>query len=1228
MVKTEKKGTQYGNRSGGNQGWKPPTSDLTDVTFDYGTRMNTGDFKRNVSLIAGKVAEKIKHGSKDIVRACNTGIAPVADEPSDPGPDATAKDLSTFNYKHSKYLREADQWEENNSKLYIRFMQHCSPSMETKLQSMVGYETMQNDLDGLELVKMLRKAYFEQDGTKQAILEIVEADKRLMLCWQKPGMTIDSYTREYKACIEVCEAVGSGIGISAPSTKLACEAVGNDYDTLKASDDVITFKRMEMSGQAMYFAALHFEGLNRTRYGALQKRVHEAFLISGESTMPTSIDRTILMASQHDMERGLDPSAPIKTQTGIACIQHGTLEEHAGDNEDLKAVLLAQAGEEKKVLRTKKGERVVCFNPKCKGKEDNHFIHSCPRANAGERREIMQKMREKWEKEKLANKTVDGQMHLQVDEHDIDGQVYHQDDFEDGLACIQAEENNDRVKKQQRRETLKPSYLYLDSMSSFNQMFEDKHLLDVKEVGVTLRGKCNAGTIFSNEKGILLNMFSMWLVRNGIANLLSVPCLEREGCQITYDTNASWVVRCPNGLTLQFKKDTGVCEGFPYVDLENLKEHVISDSRSGTPTSDGRSVPHKNLASNLIQKIKAVRNSTKEKAFVFIQTIRENMDGFTQREITEAHLARKAQSVLGHVSNGEMTKLVSNASGITNLPFHAHAVANADSIYGKDLGGVRGKTVRMKPERAREDGVVSIPKDLYNRNRFVTLTADIMFVNSAPFVVTYSRKIGFRTVEFIPNRTVATLINSFKKVINQYARGGYAVNLIMVDQEFEKLEGLLDSVEINTTASREHVGEIERSNRVVKERVRSISSTLPYTILPKQIVIHLVYYVVIFLNCSVATNGVSATLSPREIILRRKLDWVKHCTTKGQPLEFGEYVEAHEDPDITNTPRSRTFPAIYLGPTTNIQGTKKVFDLKTGVVKKPRSVTRFPCPDRVIALVNAWGRRYQKAERANKIEFLNRQKLKFDWDNDELDESEPLIESVHANTPAQIPGIELESEIEIPGSAVTLLPRNTDAEMAAAAANAGFTPVPDVPGIPAVDIIVVDDDSPANDTVPPQECRVEPEPEHTDASVSAVTEADDGAAPAEIGLGSVMNTQGQRRSHRIAREYHDGQIHINVSPAVSAKLSEEDLDAHILAVIMVQQFSLRAGIKKFGSQATESVSKELQQIHDMSTYEPMDPDKMTANQKREAMQSLLMITEKRDKRIKSRLVADGSSQRR
>ncbi len=54
-------------------------------------------------------------------------------------------------------------------------------------------------------------------------------------------------------------------------------------------------------------------------------------------------------------------------------------------------------------------------------------------------------------------------------------------------------------------------------------------------------------------------------------------------------------------------------------------------------------------------------------------------------------MACKAQSVLDHVSNKEMTELTRNASGITNLPFHALTVVNADTIYGKDLGGVMGK---------------------------------------------------------------------------------------------------------------------------------------------------------------------------------------------------------------------------------------------------------------------------------------------------------------------------------------------------------------------------------------------------------------------------------------------------------------------------------------------------------------------------------------------------------
>ncbi len=65
-------------------------------------------------------------------------------------------------------------------------------------------------------------------------------------------------------------------------------------------------------------------------------------------------------------------------------------------------------------------------------------------------------------------------------------------------------------------------------MTSFYKVFSDKYLEEVREDGVTLRGKYNVGTVFLNKKGMLLDMFCMWSVRKGIDNLLSNTCLEHE----------------------------------------------------------------------------------------------------------------------------------------------------------------------------------------------------------------------------------------------------------------------------------------------------------------------------------------------------------------------------------------------------------------------------------------------------------------------------------------------------------------------------------------------------------------------------------------------------------------------------------------------------------------------------------------------------------------------------
>jgi hypothetical protein len=84
---------------------------------------------------------------------------------------------------------------------------------------------------------------------------------------------------------------------------------------------------------------------------------------------------------------------------------------------------------------------------------------------------------------------------------------------------------------------------------------------------------------------------------------------------------------------------------------------------------------------------------------------------------------------------------------------------------------------------------------------------------------------------------------------------------------------------------------------------------------------------------------------------------------------------------------------------------------------------------------------------------------------------------------------------------------------------------------------------------------------------------------------------------------------------------------HAVGVILAQQYSVNKGIHLFGDWARESVSKELQQLHNYMTYMPVYAHKLTPEQRCEALNLLIFITEKIYGRIKSRACVDGSAHR-
>ena len=85
-----------------------------------------------------------------------------------------------------------------------------------------------------------------------------------------------------------------------------------------------------------------------------------------------------------------------------------------------------------------------------------------------------------------------------------------------------------------------------------------------------------------------------------------------------------------------------------------------------------------------------------------------------------------------------------------------------------------------------------------------------------------------RTAEYLPSRTAKVLGNSINKIKKLYLRGGFVVNLLLMDQEFDKVEPETDEgIEVNITGAWEHIADIKRSICSDKKRCQAIVSVSP-----------------------------------------------------------------------------------------------------------------------------------------------------------------------------------------------------------------------------------------------------------------------------------------------------------------------------------------------------------------------------------------------------------------
>ncbi len=549
-------------------------------------------FNLNIKAISEHIANCLKFDGPLAALAMRELKAPTINFPNnltDPtNLVETTKCQRNFNHAHN----QQKWWGENTQKIYNLVMHYSTSEMKTKLLTMDLWAKTSTAQDGIALLKTIRDICHKKDGGANAttIFDLVRMDKDMFLVHQAPTKTLSSYLSKFKGAVDVVESSDGSPWSHPAATKIVYDKIysSSNYKTDKNSNST-DYQAAAVKAQRRYLAALFFHGLSNEAHRDLKKKIHNNAL-TGSDTVPRTYDKVLQLADQYKSSYQQCQPGSGEQGGGIAFVQKGKATAAAAAK---KAAALAKDGTIGRKPHPVPGKKDAagkmiansldkknCFNCGM----DDHWVFSCPDLSQAQREELA------------------GMAHISIGGKEFEG-----------IGFLQNESSNPRVVA--TRKTLDPQQLYLDSTSSFHQVFTEEHLDNLRLAGTTLRADCNAGTNFATKKGWYRNLFNLWLVRNSIANLLSLPQLEADGFTVSYHTRGNWIVTTPHGNEITFhREEDGMCRGFPYIDMQS------------------------------------------KAAVAMIQTARQRYEGFTKHDVQDAIAARMAQAMTGHPTDASSWK--------------------------------------------------------------------------------------------------------------------------------------------------------------------------------------------------------------------------------------------------------------------------------------------------------------------------------------------------------------------------------------------------------------------------------------------------------------------------------------------------------------------------------------------------------------------------------------------
>lgn len=210
------------------------------------------------------------------------------------------------------------------------------------------------------------------------------------------------------------------------------------------------------------------------------------------------------------------------------------------------------------------------------------------------------------------------------------------------------------------------------------------------------------------------------------------------------------------------------------------------------------------------------KNSASVTNYTLLNTVTNNKSLFMHCTVEGADKARELYQKIGWPSQKFFQEILSKRM-IHNCPITPKDAKCALIIYGPNLAMLKGKTTRKNGEHIPSTATLHLPRHILEHHANVTLCMNAFFVQGQHFHHTISRDIKFRTISPITAASKPILQEITTAVINAYHHQGFTVTNIHADGAFECLREAVAPAVLNVNATDEHVGEVERSIRTIKE---------------------------------------------------------------------------------------------------------------------------------------------------------------------------------------------------------------------------------------------------------------------------------------------------------------------------------------------------------------------------------------------------------------------------